>query len=128
MAMHIMPAYSTPTRTRRRKKGKKSKSLLAAERNHEKFLKKMKIRGGSSVGRASALQAEGQGFDSLPLHQNTASVAQKEEQLICNHQVVSSILTCGTKIGETHGIRTNSYTSNHIRITVICIDRNTQLS
>ena len=73
MAMHIMPAYYTTTRTRRRKKGKKSKSLLAAEREHEKFLKKMKIRGGSSVGRASALQAERQGFDSLPLHQNTAS-------------------------------------------------------
>ena len=73
MAMHIMPAYYTTTRTRKRKKGKKSKSLLAAEREHEKFLKKMKIRGGSSVGRASALQAEGQGFDSLPLHQNTAS-------------------------------------------------------
>ena len=69
MAMHIMPTYYTTTRTRRRKKGKKSKSLLAAERNHEKFLKKMKIRGGSSVGRASALQAEGQRFKSAILHQ-----------------------------------------------------------
>ena len=99
MAMHIMPAYYTTTRTRRRKKGKKSKSLLAAEREHEKFLKKMKIRGGSSVGRASALQAEGQGFASLPLLQNTASVAQKEEKLICNHQVVGSIPTTGTISG-----------------------------
>ena len=72
-SMHLMPVYYTTLNTRKRKKGKKSKSLLAAESEHEKFLKKMKIRGGSSVGRASALQAEGHGFDSLPLHQPDTS-------------------------------------------------------
>ena len=70
--MHLLPVYYTTTSTKRRKKGKKTKSLLAAEREHEKFLKKMgvgKSKGGrSSVGRASGLQPEGRGFDSLWLH------------------------------------------------------------
>ena len=82
MAMHIMPAYYTTTRTRRRKKGKKSKSLLAAEREHEKFLKKMKIRGGSSVGRASALQAEGHRFDPDTLHQRTIEIDKTKKSII----------------------------------------------
>ena len=65
--MHLLPVYYSTTSTRKRKKTKKTKSLLRAEIEHQKFLKK--IWGGSSVGRASALQAEGHGFDSLPLHQ-----------------------------------------------------------
>ncbi len=72
MAMHIMPVYYTTTSTRKRKNGKKSKSLLAAEKDHAKFLKKM------GVGK------------------KRASVAQKEEQLICNHQVVGSNPTIST--------------------------------
>ena len=67
MTMHLLPVYYSATSTRKRKKTKKTKSLLRAEIEHQKFLKK--IWGGSSVGRASALQAEGHGFDSLPLHQ-----------------------------------------------------------
>ena len=67
MTMHLLPVYYSTTSTRKRKKTKKTKSLLRAEIEHQKFLKK--IWGGSSVGRASALQAEGHGFDSLPLHQ-----------------------------------------------------------
>ena len=98
-SMHLLPVYYTTTSTRKRKKSKKSKSLLKAEAEHQKFLDKM--RGGSSVGRASGLQPEGHGFDPLPLHQKTASVAQKEEQLICNHQVVGSIPTTGTTRFET---------------------------
>ena len=70
--MHLLPVYYTTTSTRKRKKGKKSKSLLKAEAEHQKFLKKM------GVGK------------------KRASVAQKEEQLICNHQVVGSIPTTGT--------------------------------
>ena len=71
MTMHLLPVYYSTTSTRKRKKSKKTKSLLKAELEHQKFLNKMKSnnRGGSSVGRASALQAEGHGFDSLPLHQ-----------------------------------------------------------
>ena len=67
MTMHLLPVYFSTTSTRKRKKTKKTKSLLRAEIEHQKFLKK--IRGGSSVGRAPALQAGGHGFDSLPLHQ-----------------------------------------------------------
>ena len=70
--MHLLPVYYTTTSTKRRKKGNKTKSLLAAEKEHEKFLKKMgigKSKGGrSSVGRAPALQAGGQKFDSPQLH------------------------------------------------------------
>ena len=75
MTMHLLPVYYSTTSTRRRKKSKKTKSLLKAELEHQKFLNKMKSnnRGGSSVGRASALQAEGHGFDSLPLHQPDTS-------------------------------------------------------
>ena len=60
-------------------------------------------RGCSSVGRAGALQASGQEFDSLHLHQKFASVAQKVEQLICNHQVVGSIPTAGTRARSSDG-------------------------
>ena len=71
--MHLLPVYYTTTSTKRRKRRNKTKSLLAAEKEHEKFLKKMgvgKSKGGrSSVGRASGLQPEGQEFDSPRLHQ-----------------------------------------------------------
>ena len=68
-SMHLLPPYYSTTNTKRRKKKKKSKSLLEAERQHAKFLKKMGAGGRSSVGRAGALQASGQEFDSPRLHQ-----------------------------------------------------------
>ena len=69
--MHLLPAYWTTTNHKKRKKKKKltasmEKSLIA----HEKFLKKMGVRGRSAGGRASGLQSEGQEFDSPRLHQN----------------------------------------------------------
>ncbi len=71
--MHLLPVYYTTTNTRKRKEKKKTKSLLAAEKEHEKFLKRIgvgKSKGGrSSVGRASGLQPEGQRFDPARLHQ-----------------------------------------------------------
>ena len=48
--MHLLPPYYSTTNTRRRKQKKKSKSLLEAEREHEKFLKKMGVSSRSSVG------------------------------------------------------------------------------
>ena len=39
--MHILPAYFTTTNPRKRKKSKKPASLIEAERQHAKFLKKM---------------------------------------------------------------------------------------
>ena len=68
MTMHLLPVYFSTTNTSiKRKKSKKPKSLLKAEANHKKFLDK--IRGCSSFGRASALQAEGSRFDPVHLHQ-----------------------------------------------------------
>ena len=48
--MHILPAYFTTTHTRKRKKRKKPASLIEAERQHAKFIKKMGIGIRSSVG------------------------------------------------------------------------------
>ena len=73
--MHILPSYFTTTNTRKRKKSKKPASVLEAERQHAKFLKKMGLGGRSSVGRAGALQASGQRFDPARLHQSR-SLAQ----------------------------------------------------
>ena len=66
MTMHLLPVYFSTTSTRKRKKLKKPKSLLKAEADHKKFLDK--IRGCSSSGRASALQAEGSRFEPDHLH------------------------------------------------------------
>ena len=41
MTMHILPAYFTTTNLRKRKKSKKPTSLIEAERQHAKFLKKV---------------------------------------------------------------------------------------
>ena len=49
----------------------------------------IKIRGLSSAGRASALQAEGHRFEPYRSHLY-ADVAQLAEQLICNQQVIGS--------------------------------------
>ena len=73
--MHLLPVYYSTTNTRKRKQNKKSASVLEAERQHAKFLKKMGLGGRSSVGRAGALQASGQRFDPARLH-HLRSVAQ----------------------------------------------------
>ena len=48
--MHLLPVYYSTTNTRKRKQKKKSASVLEAERQHAKFLKKMGIGTRSSVG------------------------------------------------------------------------------
>ena len=48
--MHMLPVYYTTTNTRKRKKSKKTQSQIAAEKEHEKLLKKMGIGSRSSVG------------------------------------------------------------------------------
>jgi hypothetical protein len=73
--MHLLPVYYSTTNTRKRKQNKKSASVLEAERQHTKFLKKMGLGGRSSVGRAGALQASGQRFDPARLH-HSRSLAQ----------------------------------------------------
>ena len=41
--MHMLPVYYTTTNQKKRRKGKKSKRLLQAEIEHEKYLRKMGI-------------------------------------------------------------------------------------
>jgi hypothetical protein len=77
--MHMLPSYYTTTSTRKRKSKKKTKSLIAAEIEHEKFLKKM--RGHSSGGRAAALQAAGPEFESPCLHQSSKIESHTSKQL-----------------------------------------------
>ena len=48
--MHLLPVYYSTTNTRKRKQKKKTASVLEAERQHAKFLKKMGIGSRSSVG------------------------------------------------------------------------------
>ena len=48
--MHLLPVFYSTTNTKKRKVRKKTQSLLAAERSHEKYLKKMGIGSRSSVG------------------------------------------------------------------------------
>ena len=51
MSMHLLPAYWTTNNTKKRKKRKKNKREIAAEIEHEKFLKKVGYkRSRSSVG------------------------------------------------------------------------------
>ena len=122
MTMHMLPAYYTTNNTRKRRKKNKTKAMIAAEKEHEKFLKRMGVRSRSSVGveqrsskpwvtgsspvesanrsvaqpgSASALGAEGQRFKSSHSDQN-ARVAQSVEQLICNQKVEGSIPSSGT--------------------------------
>ncbi len=104
--MHMLPVYYTTTNTRKRKNRKKTQSQIAAEKEHEKFLKKMglgstKVTGSSSVkntnkrsvaqpGSASALGAEGQRFKSSRSDQcfYDPSSAKKEEKVYTGDEII----------------------------------------
>ena len=102
MIMHILPVYYTTTNTRKRKKKNKTKSLIAAEREHEKFLKRMGLNSHSSTnkapkrsvaqfGSASALGAEGQRFKSSHSDQclgYDSSMAKKEEKVYTGTEII----------------------------------------
>ena len=61
---------------------------------------KRKVRGSSSVGRASAFQAERRRFESgLPL-QTSAHLAQLVEHVLGKDEVTSSILVVGSKVSR----------------------------
>ena len=92
--MHILPVYFTTTNLRKRKKSKKPASLIEAERQHAKFLKKMKVkRSVAQSGSASALGAEGQKFksshsDQFPLSDDIpVGVAPKKELIPHNFTI-----------------------------------------
>ena len=99
--MHILPVYYTTTNTRKRKKKNKTKSLIAAEREHEKFLKRMGLNSHSSTnkapkrsvaqfGSASALGAEGQRFKSSHSDQcfYDPSSAKKKEKVYTGDEII----------------------------------------
>ena len=116
--MHMLPVYYTTTNNKKRKVRKKTQSQLAAERDHEKFLKKMGIGSRSSVGleqrsskpwvtgsspvesanqrsvaqpgSASALGAEGQRFKSSRSDQcfYDPSSAKKEEKVYTGTEII----------------------------------------
>ena len=118
MTMHMLPAYYTTNNTRRRKKKNKTKSMIVAEREHEKFLKRMGVCSRSSVGSeqrsskpwvtgsspvesakqrsvaqsgsASALGAEGQRFKSSRSDQcfYDPSMAKKEEMVYTGTEII----------------------------------------
>ena len=93
--MHMLPVYYTTTNTKKRKAGKKTQSQLAAERDHEKFLKKMGIGSRSSVGseqRSSkpwvtgSSPVESTSKSSLPSY--NPSMAKKEEKVYTGTEII----------------------------------------
>ena len=95
--MHLLPSYWTTNNTKKRKKGKKSKSFLAAEKEHEKFLKKMGYqRSRSSVGSEQRPSKPWVASSSLAESTNNAGIAQLVERVTVNAQAVGSTPTSGT--------------------------------
>ena len=58
--MHLLPVYYTTTNTRKRKKGKKSKSLIEAERKHAKYLKRIMGKSGDANGTICVNEYQGE--------------------------------------------------------------------
>ena len=95
----MLPVYYTTTNTRKRKAGKKTQSQLAAERDHEKFLKKMGVsetkqpkpkRSLKQVGSASANSTtEGQRFESSNSDQfYNPTMAKKPEKVYTGTEII----------------------------------------
>ena len=96
--MHLLPSYYTTTSTKKRKQKKKSKSVLEAERQHAKFLKKMGVskpkeskpkRSLAQSGSAPALGAGGRKFESYNSDQlYNSSMAKKEENVYTGTDII----------------------------------------
>ena len=93
--MHLLPVYYSTTSTKKRKKKNKTKSLIAAEKEHEKFLKRMGIGSRSSVGseqRSSKPQVAGSSpagiANSKPLVMYDPSMAKKEEKVYTGTEIM----------------------------------------
>ena len=91
--MHMLPVYYTTTNTRKRKKSKKTKSQIAAEKEHEKFLKKMGIGSRSSVGseqRSSKPWVTGSSpvESAKPKVVYDPSMAKKEEKVYTGTEII----------------------------------------
>ena len=97
--MHLLTVYYSTTNTRKRKQKKKSKSVLEAERQHAKFLKKMGVSGPKETkpkrslaqsGSAPALGAGGRKFESYNSDQvfYDPSMAKKKENVYTGTEII----------------------------------------
>ena len=91
--MHMLPVYYTTTNNKKRKASKKTQSQLAAEREHEKFLKKMGIGSRSSVGleqRSSKPWVTGSSpvESAKPKVVYDSSMAKKEEKVYTGTEII----------------------------------------
>ena len=97
MTMHLLPVYYTTTNTKKRKKKNKTKALLAAEKEHQEFLKRMGVgqsknkRSVAQPGSASALGAEGRKFESYHSDQKPSwdsSMAKKQANVYTGTEII----------------------------------------
>ena len=91
--MHMLPVYYTTTNNKKRKVRKKTQSQLAAERDHQKFLKKMGIGSRSSVGseqRSSKPWVTGSSpvESTKPKIVYDSSMAKKEEMVYTGTEII----------------------------------------
>jgi hypothetical protein len=91
--MHLLPVFYSTTNTKKRKVRKKTQSLLAAERAHEKYLKKMGIGSRSSVGseqRSSKPWVTGSSpvESTKPTVMYDSSMAKKEEMVYTGTEII----------------------------------------
>ena len=91
--MHLLPVFYSTTNTKKRKVSKKTKSQLAAERKHEKFLKKMGISSRSSAGleqRSSKPWVTGSSpvESTKPKVVYDSSMAKKEEKVYTGTEII----------------------------------------
>ena len=101
MTMHMLPSYFTTTSTQKRKKKTKTKSLITAEKDHEKFLKRMGVgkspttsRSLAQPGRAPALGAGSRRFESCNSDQfYDPSMAKREPQVYNGERKLLGIAT-----------------------------------
>ena len=91
--MHLLPVFYSTTNTKKRKVRKKTQSQLAAERDHQKFLKKMGIGSRSSVGseqRSSKPWVTGSSpvESTKPKIVYDSSMAKKEEMVYTGTEII----------------------------------------
>ena len=84
--MHLMPVYYTTLNTRKRKKGKKSKSLLEAERKHEKFLNLYHSMANETKKKHAATWKQLDKFTKI-LHKHKSGLHDKLHSEIVSHEV-----------------------------------------
>ena len=90
--MHLLPVYYTTLNTRKRRKSKKSKSLLEAERKHAKFLRKIMGKPGGANGTIGVSEYQGEShrpaegsIPSLPPLSNTIPVGATGKRKVFEH-------------------------------------------